>query len=788
MLEPDDQFDAELDSRLRDVRMPERLFASLADLARASNDGERVRSQPGEPAGEPRLEDQHVVFDQHIVADQHVVEDQHVEEQLREVPMPRRVPKRLRHIPRTQAARTEGRTPGELLRAERLPDELPFEAEIDRCLRAVTIPPQLEARLGRIPLESARGRRRFWRVAVAAVLLVSVSWAISGSVWQVAVEPKTDQSNAARPEKPAPRLAAGPAATKSDGDPATDSLVTLEPPRRPAPEPLEPIAPAELAIPIPGNASDDPAVASNDPASTTPAIDPVLTVDDPVSRAALLTDVAETPWGVFAANAAFDELPDLHKARGLAPRGFEAPTHEAWDTIFLRQYRVHPLVSAAALPEISPPLTRAVASYELWSQYLNAGELPPAETVRTEEFLAGIDYQFPPPTTQAVGIRAALGPCPWGGPDRYLMLVGLQAADLPRPAGVATSLTIAVDVSASMQRSGRLEMAQRAIARLVDELGPDDRLSLVTFGSRARVVIEEAGPEDRAALLAVLAALEPENSTNLGAGLQLAYAVAEASPAAGLRRRVALVTDGLTELDPLTARQIEAGLQKSRAEGIDLAVIDASGEPQGEAPLKLVAGWADRPRRQPSSAVELGRALRETLWDQSQVVAAGARLTLRFDPATVARYRLVGHEATSVAGLLPATAATDLYVRDTAVVLFELELEPAGAASELAHAHLSWQNPADGSTVGIDQPISRRQIAASFREAALPLQAATVAALAAELLRNSHYVQGSNWAQARELTTEVNHQLAAQPDFARLTRQIQRTAEARGFRGRARGQ
>jgi hypothetical protein len=129
-----------------------------------------------------------------------------------------------------------------------------------------------------------------------------------------------------------------------------------------------------------------------------------------------------------------------------------------------------------------------------------------------------------------------------------------------------------------------------------------------------------------------------------------------------------------------------------------------------------------------------------------------------------------------------------LYVRDTAVVLFELELEPAGAASELAHAHLSWQNPADGSTVGIDQPISRRQIAASFREAALPLQAATVAALAAELLRNSHYVQGSNWAQARELTTEVNHQLAAQPDFARLTRQIQRTAEARGFRGRARGQ
>ena len=784
MLEPDDHLDAELDARLRDVRLPEQLFASLADLARAADDGQQQGSRPGEVTSDSQ-DDQHV-NDQHVNG-QHL-SDQHVEEQLREVPIPRRVSKRLRHIPRTQGARTEGRTPGELLRAERLPDELPFEAEIDRCLRAVAVPPQLEARLGRIPLESARSRRRFWQVAVAAALLMAVGWVVSGPVWQIAVGPKADKPAVERPANPAPRLATGHTVPSTD-----EELVTIEPPVRPVPDPLEPVAPAELAIPIPGSESDDPLVANResttgDDVATSPAIDPVLTVDDPARRAALLTDVAETPWGVFAANAAFDELPDLHKARGLAPRGFEPPVHEAWDTLFLRQYRVHPLVSAAALPEISPPLTRAVASYELWNQYLDAGELPPADSVRTEEFLAGVDYGFAPPTGQAIGIRTALGPCPWGGPDRYLLLIGLQAADLPRPAGMATSLTIAVDVSASMQRSGRLEVAQRALARLIDELGPDDRLSLVTFGSRARVVIEEAGVEDRAALLEALTALEPESSTNLGAGLQLAYAVAEASPAAGLRRRVALVTDGLTELDPLTAQQIEAGLQKSRAAGIDLAVIDASGEPQGEAALKMVAGWAERPLRQASSAVELGRALREALWDQSQVVATGARLTVRFDPTTVAQYRLVGHEATAVAGLLPATVATDLYVRDTAVVLFELELEPAGVAAELAHARVSWQNPADGNLAEVDQPISRRQIAATFREAALPLQAATVAALSAELLRNSHYVQGSNWAQARELAAEVHRQLAAQPDFARLTRQIQRTAEARGFRGRTRGQ
>ncbi|MBX9788314.1 MAG: VWA domain-containing protein [Pirellulales bacterium] len=777
MTRPDDQLDPEFDARLRDVVVPDGLLASLSKLARETD-------ELGQ-SDEPSMVDEAQRTAQSADDQSGPVDDQHVEERLREVPLPPRVPKRLRHIARTS---------GELLRAERLPDELPFEAEIDRCLRAVTVPPQLEARLGRIPLESARWRRRLWQAAVAAALLISVGWALSGPVWQIA-RPDTDHLS-----DEADSIQIGEVIADDGSSSTDDALVTIEPAG--AGNASTPVGAGELTVPMPVAVPDEP-LTTREPLlagrdeptsdSSTSATDSLLTGDDPARRAALVSDVAETPWGVFAANAAFDELPDLHKARPLVPRGFEPPVDDAWDTFFVRQFRVHPFVAAAALPEIAPPLARGVTSYELWNQYLEGGESPPADAVRTEDFLAALDYKFAPPTTQAVGIRTALGPCPWGAPGRYLLLVGLQTAEPSRSVGVATHLTIAADVSASMQRSGRLEIAKRAIVRLLDDLGPHDRVSLVTFGSRARVVIEEAGMDDRAALVEALAALEPESSTNLGAGLQLAYAVAEAAPAAGpdpatrLRRRVALVTDGLTDLDPLTAGQIETGLAKSRAQGIELDVIDASGEPQGEATLKMVAGWAERPLRQVASTLELARALREALWDQPQLVARGARLSVRFDPATVERYRLVGHEATDVAGLLPAAPTIDLYARDMAVVLFELELEPTGVASELAHARVAWQNPADGNVEQVDQPISRRQIAATFRESSLALQGASVAALAGELLRGSPFVQESGWGQARQLADGVHAQLAAQPDFARLARQIERTAEARGARSRPRG-
>ena len=73
------------------------------------------------------------------------------------------------------------------------------------------------------------------------------------------------------------------------------------------------------------------------------------------------------------------------------------------------------------------PLAVEPSSYELARRYLERNELPPADRVRTEEFLAAVDYNFPKPKQQSLGLTVAGGPSPISGEGFCLLQVGVQA-------------------------------------------------------------------------------------------------------------------------------------------------------------------------------------------------------------------------------------------------------------------------------------------------------------------------------------------------------------------------
>ncbi len=88
-----------------------------------------------------------------------------------------------------------------------------------------------------------------------------------------------------------------------------------------------------------------------------------------------------------------------------------------------------------------------------------------------------------------------------------------------------------------------------------------------------------------------------------------------------------------------------------------------------------------------------------------------ARLMVRFNPAVVSAYRLVGHEANSVAQLMPPSTVVDLHPGDETPILFEIlpQINPPTVPSWkvlgnlnrcesdwLAECELSWINPATG--------------------------------------------------------------------------------------------
>jgi hypothetical protein len=270
---------------------------------------------------------------------------------------------------------------------------------------------------------------------------------------------------------------------------------------------------------------------------------------DGKTHAELFLNVAMHRWGVFPAHPQFDELPELKLVAGLIPRGIDWPLVPGSNPHILLQYGVHPFVSPAAHPQLRSglvPLGVGASSYELTRRYLEDGRLPPPDVVRAEEFLAAVDYEFPPPKGQALGLSTAAGPSPFGGPDLRLMQIGVQARQQQTNEHPPMYLILAVDVSASMRWGGRLAMIRRQSGELVGRLEPGDRVSLITFSEDARVLAEEAGPNEWEQLLAVLKLLSVQSSTNVGAGLREAYALARRG--AALRptgARVVLLTDGL---------------------------------------------------------------------------------------------------------------------------------------------------------------------------------------------------------------------------------------------------
>ncbi|MEM6931646.1 MAG: VWA domain-containing protein, partial [Myxococcota bacterium] len=130
------------------------------------------------------------------------------------------------------------------------------------------------------------------------------------------------------------------------------------------------------------------------------------------------------------------------------------------------------------------------------------------------------------------------------------------------PARRPLDLTLLVDRSGSMQADGRMEYVRRALLLLQDQLVEGDRIDLVVFDHTPCTPIENyvVGRDDANLLTRMFRRIQPEGSTDLNAGLQEAYRVAEEHRSSAHRnRRVMVLTDALLntgDVNPATVTEV----------------------------------------------------------------------------------------------------------------------------------------------------------------------------------------------------------------------------------------
>lgn len=489
------------------------------------------------------------------------------------------------------------------------------------------------------------------------------------------------------------------------------------------------------------------------------------------------------------------QSPELREVPRVVRRGTAPPPLDEIAQTFLLRTSFNPWVSLgrhSSFRTSVAPLRQDTFSYDLTRQLLREGKVPSPRMLRTEDFLAAIDYRFPPPKDRPVELHVSGGPSPLSTEKKgsglflkpVLLQIGVQARDIATSNRPGSRLTLAVDVSDGMAERGGLEMVRRALAELTERMAPKDRVSLVVFNDDAYVLAEHLG---RRGLGQYVASLAAEGSQNVIAGLRQAYAVAyRRTEDLHSAARVVLLTDLGAQVDPIVARRIATQLAATTSSGITLHVINVGYSRRRESPDPglMDLAWAGGGNvHRATNSDEIGWVLRGIVTGESQLAACDVRLQVTFNPKSVSAYRLLGHEVAD----LPAEPETDFRAGQSATALYEVllarstdrEVDPI---EEVAAVGLSWWDPASGQPDSVAARFRRDQFAPTMIDAPVPLQAASVVAEAVEVLRRSPFIASRS--NPRSLATvlrragQVDGVLHLEPTFSEFVSFIQQAQTA----------
>ncbi len=284
------------------------------------------------------------------------------------------------------------------------------------------------------------------------------------------------------------------------------------------------------------------------------------------------------------------------------------------------------------------------ASYTNIRRMINYGQAVPADAVRIEEMINYFSYSYPDPKEgEPFSVNTELSDCPWNS-DTKLLRIGLKAKDIDLSGRVPMNLVFLIDVSGSMSDDDKLPLVQKAFSILTEQLTPMDRISIVTYASGDRVVLEGSDGNEKKKILDAIQTLSADGSTAGAAGIQTAYALAEKYFIQGGNNRVILATDGDLNVGITSEAELKKLIETKRDSGVFLSVL---GFGQGNIKDNKMETLADRGNGNYSyidSEHEARKVLVEQMNGTLVTVAKDVKIQVEFNPAYVKGYRLIGYE------------------------------------------------------------------------------------------------------------------------------------------------
>ena len=285
------------------------------------------------------------------------------------------------------------------------------------------------------------------------------------------------------------------------------------------------------------------------------------------------------------------------------------------------------------------------ASYANVRRFLNDGQMPPSDAVRVEEMVNYFDYGYAAPTDRNVPFKStvAVTASPWSTGHKIIH-IGLQGFDIPRAEQPPLNLVFLIDTSGSMSSEDKLPLAQKAMNLLIDQLRPQDTVSMVAYAGSAGAVLGPTDGRQKLKMRCALGALQSGGSTAGGQGLALAYGLARENFDPKAVNRVVLMTDGDFNVGVSDPETLKDFIVEKRKTGVYLSVYGFGRGNYNDTLMQALAQNGNGTAGYIDSLTEARKTFRDDFAGSAFPIANDVKIQVEFNPRTVSEYRLIGYE------------------------------------------------------------------------------------------------------------------------------------------------
>lgn len=262
--------------------------------------------------------------------------------------------------------------------------------------------------------------------------------------------------------------------------------------------------------------------------------------------------------------------------------------------------------------------------------------------IRTEEMINYFDYGYAQPSDKELfSTSMQIAPCPWNE-NASLLVLGLQTRKIEF--AQKNNLVFLIDVSGSMDSKNKLELLKDSFSYLIDNLGDDDIISIVTYSGKEEVVLDGCSGADKSSIENAVNYLSASGSTNGEAGLKKAYEIAEKHFIENGNNRIIMASDGDLNVGISSATELERFISQKRQSGVFMSVLGfGSGNYQDEK-MERIADCGNGVYYYIDSLKEAEKVFCTDIFSTLCTIAKDVKLQFTFSADVIDSYRLVGYE------------------------------------------------------------------------------------------------------------------------------------------------